>query len=185
MPDVQFTVPSAFVLGPALAVFAVFAVFRAVRRAPGWTPPQTLTRCAAALYAAAVLDLTVFPITATYGEYANQTPWYDLVNFIPVLTADLTFVPNVIMLVPFGFLLPLFLTRPLSAGRAAAFGCAVSLGIEATQLLSYLAFNSGRSVDVNDLLANTLGAVLGLVAFRLAARTAAAPLLDRAAPSTA
>jgi len=103
MRNIDFEIGAELVLGPLLIAFCVLTAFRALRRHPGWTGGHAFTRLAAAFYAAAVLDLTIFPIHVTYGEYANQTPWYDLVNFIPLLVADLTFVPNLLMLVPLGF----------------------------------------------------------------------------------
>lgn len=170
MRNIDFEIGAELVLGPLLIAFCVLTAFRALRRHPGWTGGHAFTRLAAAFYAAAVLDLTIFPIHVTYGEYANQTPWYDLVNFIPLLVADLTFVPNLLMLVPLGFLLPLMSARPASPARAAATAFLASLTIEATQLLCYLLFNNGRSVDVNDLIANTLGGLLGHLLFRAATR---------------
>lgn len=182
MRNIDFEIGSELVLGPLLAAFCALAALRALRRRPGWTGGHALTRLTAALYAAAVLDLTIFPIDVTYGEYANQTPWYDLVNFIPLLVVDPTFVPNVLMLVPLGVLLPLTSARPLSPARAAGLAFLVSLAIEAAQLLCYLLFNNGRSVDVNDLIANTLGGLLGFLAFRLAARAPSLrPVLRRLA----
>ena len=120
MRNIDFEIGAELVLGPLLIAFCVLTAFRALRRHPGWTGGHAFTRLAAAFYAAAVLDLTIFPIHVTYGEYANQTPWYDLVNFIPLLVADLTFVPNLLMLVPLGFLLPLMSARPASPARAAS-----------------------------------------------------------------
>jgi glycopeptide antibiotics resistance protein len=53
-----------------------------------------------------------------------------------------------------------------------ALSALASLSIEAAQLSSYLAFNNGRSTDVNDVIANTLGGVIGFVLVRLALRNA-------------
>ncbi|GAA0964172.1 VanZ family protein [Actinocorallia libanotica] len=168
--NIDFELGSTLVLGPLLVAFCALTAVRAARRRPGWTGGHAAVRLAAAFYTAAVLDLTIFPIAVTYGEYANQTPWYSLVNFIPLLVADLTFVPNVLMLLPLGFLLPLMTAGPVSLKRATGLAFLASLTIEAAQLLCYLLFNNGRSVDVNDLIANTLGGALGYLAYRLAVR---------------
>ncbi|WP_258312382.1 VanZ family protein, partial [Streptomyces sp. ZEA17I] len=66
--------------------------------------------------------------------------------------------------------------RAMATGRAVATGrtALVSLGIEVTQLLQYIAFANGRAVDVNDLIANALGGLLGYAVLG-AARRAAAP----------
>jgi glycopeptide antibiotics resistance protein len=142
---------------------------------------------AVAVYAAAVLSLTVFPLEVTYGIYANQSPWYGQISFIPLLTADVTMIPNVIMLIPAGFLLPLLSRRATSARRTTLLTGAISLGIEAAQLLSYIAFNNGRSVDVNDVIANALGGLLGYLLLTLALRSESLrrPLLAASLPRSA
>jgi glycopeptide antibiotics resistance protein len=50
---------------------------------------------------------------------------------------------------------------------AVAAACA-STGIEVTQFVIGLTLGSRRTVDVNDLIANTAGALLGLLLLRLA-----------------
>lgn len=182
MPDITVEVGSAPVLGPVLLVFCVLLAVRAARGTPGWTGGPALTRLTAAGCAAAVLHLTLFPIAITWGPMANQTPWSSMVNWIPLVTADLSFVPNVLLLAPFGALLPL--TRPgaFTAGGVLGRSLALSLAIETIQLLCYLLFHNGRSVDVNDLIANALGGLLGFLAVRRSARTSAlGPLVRRLA----
>ncbi|MFD7705409.1 VanZ family protein [Streptomyces caelestis] len=183
--DIRFQVDSASVLGPALVLFAAVTVVR-VRRAV-WDRRRGLLRLAAAVYAAAVLSLTVFPLNVTWGEYANQAPWIGQINFVPLLTADITMVPNVIMTVPAGFLLPLLFRNATSASRATLMTAAASLSVEAAQLLSYIVLNNGRSVDVNDLLANTLGGLAGYALVALALRVPAlrGTLLAAALPRSA
>src|SRR5689334_15228028 len=111
--DIRFQVDSAPVLGPALVLFAAGTVIR-VRRGV-WDKRRGPLALAAAVYVAAVLSLTIFPLNVTWGEYANQAPWIGQINFVPLLTADITMVPNVLMLVPAGFLLPLLFRNATSA----------------------------------------------------------------------
>ncbi|MFC8422767.1 VanZ family protein [Streptomyces sp. NPDC057236] len=183
--DIRFQVDSTPVLGPALVLFAAGTVIR-VRRGV-WDKRHGLLRLVTAVYVAAVLSLTVFPLNVTWGEYANQAPWISQINFVPLLTADITMVPNVIMLVPAGFLLPLLFRNATSASRAALMAAAASLSVEAAQLLSYIVLNNGRSVDVNDLLANTLGGLAGYALVTLALRAPAlrGTLLASALPRSA
>lgn len=70
---------------------------------------------------------------------------------------------NVVLFLPLGFLLPVIWPCMRSLGRVALSGLSVSLLIELSQLLN------PRSSDVDDLLMNTLGAVLGYLAFRVLA----------------
>ncbi|MFE2290939.1 VanZ family protein [Streptomyces sp. NPDC059452] len=179
----QTQIPTAAVLGPALAVFALVALVRHRRDAPGWRGGGPLAlRIATALYAAAVASLTFFPLWVYGGDYRNQAEWISQIQPVPLLMADITMVPNVIMFMPLGFLLPLLLPR-ISRGRTVLTCALVSLGIEVTQLLQYIVLANGRAVDVNDLIANTLGGLLGYAVLRAAQRTAATrTVLDKVSP---
>ncbi len=79
-------------------------------------------------------------------------------------------VANILLFVPLGMLLSTLGRRVLAVVGA---GLAVSLVIEVTQYL----LNIGRTADVNDLIENTLGTLIGwlvvLAVRRIAARRAA------------
>lgn len=62
---------------------------------------------------------------------------------------------NILFFIPMGFLLPMIWTRFRAVYRTVPFGLAASIFIEGTQLLS------PRATDVNDLITNTLGTVIG------------------------
>ena len=68
---------------------------------------------------------------------------------------------NVVLFLPFGFLLPFLWKETDSLRKTAAGGFMLSLLIELSQLLN------NRSTDVDDLILNTAGAVLGYGAFRM------------------
>ncbi|ARF73559.1 VanZ family protein [Kitasatospora albolonga] len=170
--DFQTQIPTVAVLGPALAVFALVALIRHRRDVPGWRGGPLVLRIAAALYAAAVASLTFFPLWIYGGSYRNQAEWIGQIQPVPLLMADITMIPNVIMFMPLGFLLPLFLPR-LGRGRTVLVCALVSLGIELLQLVQYIVLANGRAVDVNDLIANTLGGLLGYAVLRAVQRAAA------------
>lgn len=65
------------------------------------------------------------------------------------------FVLNVLLFFPLGLLLPLIWSRFKNFGVTALYGFLLSLFIECSQLFTL------RSSDIDDLIANTLGAVLG------------------------
>ncbi|MCR8946262.1 VanZ family protein [Streptomyces sp. OUCMDZ-4982] len=167
--DFQFKIPAVAALGPALLAFALVALVRHRRDAPGWRGGPLLLRSATALYATAVLSLTFFPLWIYGGAYRNETEWIGQIQPIPLLTADITMVPNVIMFLPLGFLLPLLRPR-ITRGRTVLACALISLAIEVTQLLQFIAFANGRAVDINDLIANTLGGFLGYMTLRAAQR---------------
>lgn len=68
---------------------------------------------------------------------------------------------NVVMLVPFGLLAPLVWPQLGRLGRIILAGFSFSLLIELSQLVNC------RSSDVDDLIMNTLGAVVGFALYRL------------------
>jgi glycopeptide antibiotics resistance protein len=70
-----------------------------------------------------------------------------------------TWALNVVLFAPFGFLLPCGWKGYDRIGRSALFGFLFSLAIELSQLLNF------RVTDIDDLIANTLGAVVGCLIF--------------------
>jgi glycopeptide antibiotics resistance protein len=87
---------------------------------------------------------------------------------------------NVVVFVPLGVLLPL--VAPVrSPGRAVLGGFLVSLTMEALQFVNAVTGHGGHVADVNDLLANTLGALVGYGVFRVGLLVPALARLARAA----
>jgi hypothetical protein len=156
---------------PAPAAAAVVAVVLMVGSgfALRWRGELTVRRLLvwwlASGYLAAVAAVTL-PLQVRTGDHSNLIPWYEKGNIVPLITIDLrTFVLNIVMTVPLGLLLPL-LIRVRGVGQVALVGLALSAAVEVTQFLSDVLVSSGRTGDVNDLPANTLGAVLGYLAYR-------------------
>ena len=160
----QFEVPAVPVLLPLWAMSVVVVL--------GWlqwrrlmSSGRAVTLLLTTTYVAAVLAVTLLPLQVQTGTYANQVVWYETLNLIPVLTIDIgTFVLNVVMTVPLGLLAPL-LMRVDTPGHAARVGFIFSLAIELVQAATNIFLSSGRTADVNDLIANTAGAVIGWYAF--------------------
>lgn len=100
--------------------------------------------------------------------------WQHLANLNkPIFNAELNLIPfkdgleisailNVIFFMPFGFLLPTLWRRFRSFLPTLCYGLVFSFIIELSQL-----FVPYRSTDINDLIMNTLGAVLGWIVFSL------------------
>lgn len=158
----MFTIDSWYILIPAFFLFLCYMVSVTVIRKK-FHFGQFVLLISFAIYLLCMINLVFFPIEVNIGEYANLTPWYKSINFIPVLTIDVsTFILNIIMLVPFGMYLPL-LSKYQSVKKAAFMGLYISLSFEVTQLLIRIILGNGRSTDINDLIANTLGTVIGFL----------------------
>lgn len=165
--SIIFTINSSSILLPLFLIFLVYLLVSTFFKKNYYGLGQFALVLSFAIYLLSMLHLVIFPIEVNLGEYRNLTPWYKAANFIPILTIDVkTFVLNVIMLVPLGMYLP-FLSRKIqSIKQAARLGFFVSLLFELTQLAIRILLGSGRSTDINDLIANTLGAVIGFLLIR-------------------
>ncbi len=84
------------------------------------------------------------------------------INLMPFQSEGLfTYCANVILFMPLGFLLPYIWKNYRNVGKTALTGLFFSALIEIAQL------PAGRVADVDDLMMNTLGAILGYAAWRL------------------
>ena len=84
-----------------------------------------------------------------------------LMPFLPMIADFKNTILNIIQFIPLGIMLP-FLWKNYNTLRATlVFGFSMSLAIELLQILTY------RATDINDLIANTVGAVLGYFIFRI------------------
>jgi glycopeptide antibiotics resistance protein len=140
------------------------------QRQPG--RPSGWVRLATLVYAAALAVVTLLPITWRLGtdrwpaDYQPQlVPFEGIVHamaWTPLETLAELF-GNVLLFAPLGFLLPLFVPAIRRWWQVLAVGAGVSLLIELYQLI----WPGVRKASVNDLLMNTLGALLGFAALRL------------------
>ena len=86
-----------------------------------------------------------------------------IVPFLPMIADLKNTLLNVILFVPFGFMIPVLWEKYNSMKETVTAGFCLSLMIELLQLLTY------RATDINDLIANTLGTLLGYFVFRMLA----------------
>ncbi len=109
-----------------------------------------------------VLMIGIFNITGLPSIYHMR--WEPNVNgnpFVSFSNYPIQYYLNILLLVPFGFLLPLLWTKYRSVVRVTLCGFLLSLFIEMSQLFSY------RATDIDDLIMNTLGAFLGYLIFKI------------------
>lgn len=102
-------------------------------------------------YLCAVYALAGLP-NITYIRFdvsCNLIPFRDMLNGLR------STLQNVLLFVPLGIFLPLLWSRYTSIKNTLLFGFGMSLTIELLQMFTY------RATDVNDLMTNTLGTLLG------------------------
>lgn len=111
----------------------------------------------------ALYIMAVFHITGAGTVYDAMTAEFEemkeRINLIPFSQKIdvIGYLLNIVMFVPFGFLVPLIWKRVGKLPNILAAGFVFSLLIELSQLLSY------RGTDVDDLILNTLGAAVGFL----------------------
>lgn len=170
------------VLGTPVVI--VVSVARLIRQTP-WR--RVLVEALFAIYVLFAVDLALLPLVLepTSREWyreANAMYWARSVNLVPFRTSLAQLAPhspdtalrqimgNVALLLPFGALAPAVwagLRRPRNILVATL---VVACGIEALQLLERLFLVGWRSIDIDDVLLNVVGALLGFAAWSLAAR---------------
>ena len=130
------------------------------------TLPRVGCAVAVSAYAGGIVANTVFPFLL--GGAPDRPAWWLFVNLTPLVgTEPVDMAANVLVFVPLGVLLPL-VARVDSVRRVVLWGFLVSLAMEVTQLVNAVTGHGGHVADVNDLLANTLGALVGYGGLRAA-----------------
>jgi glycopeptide antibiotics resistance protein len=133
------------------------------------------------VYAANLVVLTLFPfpyqkelieimIEDHLGVEHNFMPFKtiaDAMHFGDPLIALKQIGGNIVLFIPLGVALPI-LFPAIKKGKVIVIGFVISLSIELIQLMAgfFLGYNY-RSFDVDDLMTNTLGTVIGLLVFTL------------------
>ena len=83
-----------------------------------------------------------------------------LMPFLPMIADFKNTILNIILFIPLGIMLPFLWKKYNTLSETLIFGFSMSLAIELLQILTY------RATDINDFIANTVGAVLGYFVFR-------------------
>lgn len=113
------------------------------------------------LYIFAVLSITGIP-------YLNGINLSFTINFIPfsdLANNFIQYILNLILFIPFGFLLPFLWTKYQKFQTTFLSGLLFSMSIEISQLFCF------RTTDIDDLLMNTLGTIIGYIIFSILKKT--------------
>ena len=119
-------------------------------------------------YAVAVFFVTTWPLNPHSANYPADLPWWANLHYTPGYVDLRSFAANIVMFVPFGVLVPLLWPAADSWRRMLVRALLTSATIEVVQLVLDLTIGGKRTVDVNDLISNGIGALLGLALLRLA-----------------
>lgn len=132
------------------------------------------------IYLLYLAQMTIFPLNVGIPIERNVSliPFKTIIEFTPILlkyglmnnpgnphlnAGAINIIGNIVVFVPLGILIPLVSLRVRSFKAAAILGAITSLSIEVLQFL----FAEGRRMDIDDLILNTLGAIIGWGIFKL------------------
>lgn len=136
-------IPAAVVLVPLFCILYVTIFGRSF-----W---KSVIYCLFCLYLAGVFSLVGIPNVLYIQPGLNL----NLIPFAGMIEDFKNSILNVLLFVPLGVFLPLLWQRFRRAGSCAVFGFGLSFVIELLQMLTF------RATDVNDLITNTCGTLLG------------------------
>ena len=114
---------------------------------------QSVLYCLFCLYLSAVFSLVGIPNITYFRPDVNL----NLMPFRGIMEDLKNSLLNIALFVPLGFFLPVLWTRFRNISSTILFGFGLSLGIELLQMLTY------RATDVNDLITNVSGAMVGFM----------------------
>jgi glycopeptide antibiotics resistance protein len=172
--------PSLIIFSFALPAWLIFRKIISIlkkRQHASFPLKQELLYFSFYIYLVCIFMVTVVPVPLT----TRDIPENKVINFIPVVhTAKVFFttlspekrfmrshvieniVGNVLLFIPLGMFLPFMIRKMNSIGGIALSGFALSYFIESVQLVSRI-FGNYRTVDIDDIILNTAGAVIGFI----------------------
>ena len=144
-------------LEAGVAAVVLVPLFLAVNRVYFHNLRRTAGYLIFALYLAAVDTVVGLPCIT----YIRLDFNYNFVPFLYMFSDCKNSLLNVLLFVPLGFFLPLFWKKFSAFGYTLLFGFCTSLLIELLQIFTF------RATDINDLMTNTVGTVLGYLLARV------------------
>ena len=117
------------------------------------------------IYICLLIKYTQFPIEY-FPELVNRSMVFDSVNYIPFSNIDLrNSILNIILTIPFGFLLR-FVTK-ISTKKILIWSILLPIILEGSQLTIGLVLGQTlRIIDVNDIVFNYIGVLIGYALFK-------------------
>lgn len=165
---------------PVWIVIRIALFYSSKKRKSGFSLKRELLLNVLFIYILCLISITFFPLNIMFGR---EHKWVSL-NLIPVIgtvkeVTNITNNPNMhnfmikfwikniagnlLLFFPLGILLPLLWERFRNLTKVIIFAFCLTLSIEILQLLLGYIGNVGRAFDIDDIILNTAGALLGFV----------------------
>ena len=140
-------------------------------------PKKIIISCIFIVYLTAVAIVTLFPIIIDEKvQYFGNSTWYNIIPFKTITqtlqygittTAIAQILGNILMSVPFGVFVMLFVRNP-KWWKMLLFALLLTVGVELSQLIIGLAINNMyRTVDIDDIILNVIGTYLGYGIYKI------------------
>lgn len=142
---------------------------------------QLLTILSAIIYILGVSYLTLAPTSYAFVGPQRISPMMigsAPINVIPFWSTTADFYQNVLMMLPMGVYVGLMLPK-FTFKKVVFTGLGVSATIEFLQLVLDLSVGLSRWVDINDVLTNTVGVLVGWLFLKLLMHTFLKKILNR------
>ena len=140
-----------------ISVLLLIPVFSVLNITRFYSTKKTILYFVFATYLAAVYLFVGMPTLQFMRFDLSLT----LTPFLPMIADFKNTILNIILFIPLGIMLPFLWKKYNTLSETLILGFSMSLAIELLQIFTY------RATDINDLLANTIGTVLGYCIFRL------------------
>lgn len=139
---------------------------------------KTALVCIFIAYITAVVCIVFFPIPYDSEPivYSNGYTWYNFVPFAMITeavsngfgeTAFLQIFGNILLSVPFGFFVMMWMKKP-KLWKMFVFAFAFTITIELSQMFIGFAINNMyRNVDIDDVILNAMGAFIGFGLYKI------------------
>lgn len=155
----------------SITLYVLISLFLKVK------PKKIIISCIFIAYLTAVAIITLFPIIIDEKvEYFGNSTWYNIIPFKTIIqtlqygittTAIAQILGNILMSVPFGVFVMLFLRNP-KWWKMLLFALLLTVGIELLQMIIGLAINNMyRTVDIDDIILNVIGTYLGYGIYKI------------------
>lgn len=140
-------------------------------------PKKIIVSCTFIAYLTAVAVVTLFPILIDEKvEYFGGLTWYNIIPFKTITetlkygittTAIAQILGNILISVPFGVFIMLFLRNP-KWWNMLLFALVLTVAIELSQMIIGLVINNMyRTVDIDDIILNAIGTCLGYGIYKI------------------
>lgn len=141
------------IIAAAVLVIPIMVVYNRIFFRSG---KRTVVYILFGLYCVAIFALVGFPNIKSRNINVSM----NVIPFIDMASDSVNACLNVLLFVPFGFLLPVLWSKFRSVKECAMMGCITSCIIEISQIFTF------RTTDINDLITNTAGTIIGYCAAR-------------------